>query len=405
MKLGFGLGLTTSRAAAQLPPIAGTVETYGDSVLAIGINGPGFYTDVGVVGGIAATGSRVTALTNYAVGGDASGQLATQITGAGATGNNFAVIHVGSNDAADGTTTETFMTNLRGACSTLKGDGKRVAVCVPIQRNDTQNGWTSTMQDRLAGYWAAMIAEPAGTWDYLVRTDQVPEWSSDGIVPNADVSVGTDSDRAVHPNPKGSFYVGKKITDTLASAMTDPEPTTKLAVSLAGTAGSKDGGCTGDVADAWYAIGAVLSGGAIAFSKPTATEQKMTFSGTLGGAANEYALILSATSQVSALSGERLRVRIDVKTDALLNGLNGFGVGLYGVSDNLDKCYSMYLASFTDVFAEIAGDVWPEYTTIYSPWYDVPENQSLYVSLTPGFLAGVTLAGSLTYRNVVVEKA
>lgn len=400
MKLGFGLGLTTSRAAAQLPPIAGTVETYGDSVMAIGAGTTVFHNNVGLATWMLILEPKITALTNYAVGGDASGQLATQITGAGATGNNFAVIHVGSNDAVDGTTTETFMTNLRGACSTLKGDGKRVAVCVPIQRNDTQNGWTSTMQDRLAGYWAAMIAEPAGTWDYLVRTDQVPEWSTDGIVPS--LLVGSDPHRAVHPNPEASYYIAKKILAAISDGMTTPSLTTKATAPISGSTGYKDGNFTGDSPDGWSALSA-MAGCSVALSQPTAGELQMTLSGTSG--TGDYGLVLGQGFSVTA--GERLRVKLDLKSDASLNGLVGFGVGLHNLT--VERNYSLFIADILD-FSEPLSEFWPsmfdgDFVTVHSTWLTAPATETLYPLMWPVFQASTAVAGSVTVRNVVVEKA
>ena len=403
--IGIGVGIDMqSFAGVSLPPIAGSIDTYGDSVMAIGVTSNLHFSNIGLAGGLVAGGDRITALSNYAVGGQTSSDLATQITGAGTTASLWAIIHVGSNDAFGAVPTATFMGNIRSACSTLKTAGKRVCVCMPIQRNDqrtpVEDSWNATRQAQLEEYWTALLSEPSGTWDFLIRTDKVPEWSSDGVVPNADVSKGGTDDNAVHPNPKGTYYIAKKVINTIAGSMLPKAVTTKATSSLAGTAGYRESGFTGSLASAWQGYGA-FTGVTGTFSKPSATEQRITWSGT--STASEYGLILDATS-IAATTGEVLRVRMDVRSSSLA-GLTGFSCGFYNLGAAADRAYTNYLTAFNSDLSEFPPDIGGgAYTTIYSPWYTVPANEDLLIAITAACLDGATMGGTIDFTNVSVEK-
>lgn len=387
-------------------PTVGSMAAFGDSILAIGVESATKFTVTGLVGGIIANGAKVTAMTNYAVGGTVTADLAGQISGTGPTTYKTAIICSGSNDAFDLVSVATVMANLRAAGAALKGAGKRVAVCVPIQRNDQrlpiEDSWNSTRETRLQEIRDALIAEPVGPyWDVLIRTDQVPEWSTDGVVPNADVTKGGTDDAAVHPNPKGTYFLSKKILDTLDASLSTPATTTKFSSSLAGTAGGSSPTFSGDLASAWLALGDELSGVSGALTKPASDEQKITFSGT--ATTLEYGLVFDATV-ISGLSGERLRVKMDIKTESMV-GLSGLEFGLANSDSFIFKASSLAVQNTASDFSEMEANIGGAgFRTVYSPWFTLGANENLRIAMLPSLLNGAAVSGALTFRNVSVEK-
>ena len=383
-------------------PTVGSMGTFGDSIIAIGAESATKFTVVGLAGGLIANGAKVTTLTNYAVGGTETSDLAGQISGMGVTTFKTAVVLSGSNDAFALVPVATVMANLRAAGSSLKGLGKRVAMCVPVQRNDTANGWSAPMQARLAEIRAAMIAEPVGPyWDVLVRTDQVSEFSTDGIVPNSDATGGGASDLNVHPNPKGTYFLSKKILDTLDASLSTPATTTKFSSSLAGTAGGSTPNMSGALADSWLALGEEMTGVSGALTKPGGGGQQITFSGTATTSA--YGLVFDATV-IGGLSGERLRVKMDFKSESLV-GVAGFEFGLVNSTTFVFKASSWSFQNLASDISEMQSDIGGAgFRTVYSPWFTLPSNEDLHIAMLPTFLNGEAVSGSITFNAVSVEK-
>lgn len=387
---------------ATSPPIPGSgLNALGDSVVSQGFISAVNAGSIGLAAGMVRQGAELfSEVANFSVGGSASAGLAAQATSAIAGDFDVSMIHTGSNDAVLNTDRTTYITNLRNACTSLRNAGHVVILCVPIQRDDAP--WTPTMQTRLEEYWEDILAEPLGTsWDYLVRTDQVPEWSSDGVTVNADMKVGPASESGVHPPAEGSYFITNKIIDTITQSVNPAPSYTDLVVgNLTGTSGLTNGNFSGDLANSFQAIGTSLGPISAVLSKPTDSEQAITFSGT---AATDNVAVMYVATFTPISAGTKIRGRFRFKADASIAGVASFSPGVWTDGGEIRTLGNSVITN-----TEPNGNLWPNlgsdtddgFITMYTPQYTVAdggENLSFYMEMY--FQNSTATGGTVTFVN------